>query len=90
MKVYIDTNDIGKTVSYKEENGKKQYLYAHDNEGFVVKDLAEHDKQVRKEIIKQVKDYMENHSHTITVDTKNRKVVYKIGLTRFLDQLQGE
>ena len=51
--------------------------------------LADYTKQVRKEIIEQVKDYMENHSHTISVNTKNRKVVYKIGLTRFLDELQS-
>lgn len=46
--------------------------------------------QVRKEVIEQIKDYMERHSHTIPIDTKNRKVIYKIGLTRFLDQVKGE
>ena len=50
--------------------------------------LADYNKQVRKEVIEQVKHYMENHSHTIPVNTKNRKVVYKIGLTRFLDKMQ--
>lgn len=44
--------------------------------------------QVRKEVIEQIKDYMESHIHTIPIDTKNRKVIYKIGLTRFLDQLE--
>lgn len=50
MKVYVDTNDIGKTITYKEENGKRQYLYVHDNEGFIFKDLSDHTKQVRKEV----------------------------------------
>lgn len=58
--------------------------------GCPLQSLADYTNQVRKEVIEQVKDYMENHSHTIPVDTKNRKVVYKIGLTRFLDQIQGE
>lgn len=51
-------------------------------------ELADYTKQVRKEVIEQIKDYMEIHSYTISVDTKNRKVIYKIGLTRFLDQLE--
>ena len=27
MKVFISEIDLGKTITYKEENGKKQYLY---------------------------------------------------------------
>ena len=90
MKVYVDIADSGKTITYKEECGKRQYLYVHDNEGFIFKELADYSKQVRKEVCEEIKNYMENHSHTIPIATKNRKVVYKIGLTRFLDQIQGE
>lgn len=46
--------------------------------------------QVRKEVIEQIKDYMKKHSHTIPVISKNRRVVYNIGLTRFLDKVKGE
>lgn len=46
--------------------------------------------QVRKEVVEQVNDYMKKHSHTIPVISKNRRVVYNIGLTRFLEQVKGE
>ena len=46
--------------------------------------------QVREEVVEQVNDYMKKHSHTIPVISKNRRVVYNIGLTRFLDQVKGE
>nr|DAT76275.1 MAG TPA: hypothetical protein [Caudoviricetes sp.] len=46
--------------------------------------------QVREEVVEQVNDYMKKHSHTISVISKNRRVVYNIGLTRFLDQVKGE
>ena len=40
--------------------------------------------------MEQVNDYMKKHSHTIPVISKNRRVVYNIGLTRFLEQVKGE
>lgn len=46
--------------------------------------------QVREEVVEQVNDYMKKHSHTIPVISKNRRVVYNIGLTRFLDKVKGE
>lgn len=46
--------------------------------------------QVREEVVEQVNDYMKKHSHTIPVISKNRRVVYNIGLTRFLGQVKGE
>lgn len=46
--------------------------------------------QVREEVVEQVNDYMKKHSHIIPVISKNRRVVYNIGLTRFLDQVKGE
>lgn len=54
MKVYLDDNDIGKTITYKEENGKIQYLYVHDREGFVFKSLADYKKQVRKQVCEEI------------------------------------
>lgn len=56
MKIYINENDIGKTVSFKDENGKKEYLYVHDKEGFIFKDLAEHDKELVKTICDMIID----------------------------------
>ena len=46
--------------------------------------------QVREEVVEQVNDYMKKHSHTIPVISKNRRDVYNIGLTRFLEQVKGE
>lgn len=46
--------------------------------------------QVREEVVEQVNDYMKKHSHIIPVISKNRRVVYNIGLTRFLDKVKGE
>ena len=56
MKIYLDQNDIGKTITYREENGKKQYLYAHDKDGFVFKSLEEVQNQKAIECLKEVKD----------------------------------
>ena len=57
MKIYIDDVEIGTTVSYIEENGKKQNLYVHDKEGFVFKslkdkmsNLQQENEQLKKEI----------------------------------------
>lgn len=55
MKVYLNESDIGKTITYKEENGKKQHLYVHDKEGFIIQPITEHDKQVRKNVIGELK-----------------------------------
>lgn len=95
MKVYVDFKDLDaedmpSNISNKYNLQVRSLNSGSDYKNIEIVSLAEYDKQVRKEIIEQVKDYMENHSHTIPVDTKNRKVVYKIGLTRFLDQIQGE
>jgi hypothetical protein len=46
--------------------------------------------QVREEAVEQVNDYIKKHSHTIPVISQNRRVVYNIGLTRFLNQVKGE
>jgi hypothetical protein len=56
MKVYIDEKDIGTTITYKEENGKKEYIYCHDREGFVFKDISDYTKQVRKEVCEEIRD----------------------------------
>lgn len=50
MKIYIDEAEIGSTISYTEENGKKQNLYVHDKEGFVFKSLKERLEEKDKEI----------------------------------------
>ena len=60
MKIYIDDNDIGKTVSYKEADGVRQYLYVHDKEGFVIKHLAEHDKEIRNQVCERMRKFAYN------------------------------
>lgn len=60
MKVYIDKKDIGLTVTYKEEFGKKQYLYVHDKDGFVFKSLEEHDKETKKTVLNAVIEKLYN------------------------------
>lgn len=42
----------------------------------------------RKKVVQEIRDYMENHSHIVPVLSKKRNVIYKIGLTRFLDQIK--
>lgn len=54
MKLYIDDNDIAKTVTFEEENGKRQKLYVHDKEGFVFKSLSEHDEFLIKDICDEI------------------------------------
>lgn len=95
MKVYIDENDIGKTVSYKEADGVRQYLYVHDKEGFVIKHLAEHDKQVRKQVVQEIKEKILKHFNVKSEEEYEKSlslldalftadVVFEI-----LDQIQG-
>ena len=55
MIVYLDESGIGKTITYTEENGKKQYLYVHDKDGFNIQPITEHDKQVRTGVVKEIK-----------------------------------
>lgn len=83
MKVYVDANDIGKTVTYKEEYGKRQYLYVHDNEGFIFKDLSDYTKQVRKEVVEKVYKVLEQ---AVPKDLSWSWAV----ITKELDKLQGE
>lgn len=54
MKIYIDNNEIAKTVTFEFENDKKQKLYVHDDEGFVFKSLEEHDEQTRKDVCDEI------------------------------------
>lgn len=58
MKIYIDKEDISKTVSYEDEDGKKQNLYVHDKEGFIFKELADHDKELLRKIATKIADKM--------------------------------
>ena len=87
MKVYVDANDIGKTVTYKEENGKRQYLYVHDKEGFIFKDLSDYTKQVRKKVCEII------WGGFIGLNNINGNYEYKKfedDFRKFLDQIQGE
>lgn len=54
MKIYLDNNEIAKTVTFEYENDKKQKLYVHDDEGFVFKSLEEHDEQTRKDVCDEI------------------------------------
>ena len=42
----------------------------------------------RKKVVQEIRNYMENHSHIVPVISKKRNVIYKIGLNRFLDQIE--
>lgn len=44
MNVYLDENDIFKTLTYETENGKKKKLISHDRDGFVIKSLQDYNK----------------------------------------------
>ena len=90
MKVYLDANDIGKTITYKEENGVRQYLYVHDKEGFIFKDLSDYTKQVRKEVCEEIYRVLTNED----VWRGLKKWWLNNGeckeLRQILDQIQGE
>ena len=47
MKIYLNSEDLGKTITYKEENGKKNYLYC--KEGFEICENAQYTEQLLKE-----------------------------------------
>lgn len=83
MKVYVDVADSGKTITYKEEYGKRQYLYVHDNEGFIFKDLADYAKQVRKEVCEK---FVEKFMLEYTMGNEPvEDIIYKVA-----KQIQGE
>ena len=56
MKIYLDKNDLGKTITFREEYGKRQYLYVHDKEGFVFKNLEKFQNQKAVECLREVKE----------------------------------
>ena len=94
MKVYVDENDGGKTITFKEENGKRQYLYVHDKEGFIFKSLADHDKQVRKEVVQEIINKIVYYAVSILDEAGNVKEnvwgISKKDVDKILDQIQGE
>jgi Holliday junction resolvase len=93
MKIYIDENDIAKTVTYKEENGKRQYLYIHDNEGFIFKELSEHDKQVRQEVCEEIKEKVKNFNKVYLYPDYTKSDAIECILDdveEILEQTQGE
>jgi hypothetical protein len=97
MRVYVDIADSGKTITYKEEYGKRQYLYVHDNEGFIFKDLADYAKQVRKEVCEKIKEFLENHKYIVFGDYNHQTLQFDENyicelpeINKFLDQIQGE
>lgn len=97
MKVYIDEKNNGKTVTFELENGKKQKLYVHDNEGFIFKDLADYTKQVRKEMCEKLREwarkqiiYCGGKATETDVLTANASNQVLDDLKEFLDQIQGE
>lgn len=86
MKVYVDEKDNGTTVTYKEENGKRQYLYVHDKEGFIFKSLADYTKQVRKEVVQDIRKKLKDVKF---VDTKTvGNLTIGITIDEILDQIQ--
>ena len=92
MKVYVDANDTGKTVTFEEENGKRQYLYVHDKEGFIFKELAEHDKQVRKDVCDEIRKKLKlkeifHPEYDFEIDYD---FYYKEDVDEILDQIQED
>lgn len=56
--------------------------------------LAEENQQLKQQlhdlpnqIVGEIKNYINNHSYLIQVNSKNRKVVYNISLVRFLETI---
>lgn len=101
MKVYVDgelpkecfdcpcfRNDI--EICCGLDDGIKDYHNFVEDRNCPLATTQSLKQQVREEVVEQVNDYMKKHSHTIPVISKNRRVVYNIGLTRFLEQIKGE
>ena len=90
MKVYVDANDIGKTVTYKEENGVRQYLYVHDKEGFIFKDLADHTKQVRKEVLSELMNMLGDRAELIDCGGVAEFMFTTYDLSMCVEEILGE
>lgn len=91
MKVYVDANDMGTTVTYKEENGKKEYIYCHDREGFVFKDLADYTKQVRKEVLGDLCNMLGDRAELIqTAENESTFMFDTYDLTMCVEEILGE
>lgn len=91
MKVYVDEKDSGTTITFKEENGKRQYLYVHDKEGFIFKSIQDHDKQVRKEVVQEIRKMLPNYIYSFQEpEVPRTKVIELEDVKYILDQIQGE
>ena len=76
MKIYVDPKCDGTTVTFKEENGKRQYLYVHDKEGFIIKSLDDY----KKKVLDDIKEFIINNFE-VTI-SKSGEFVASIGLEK--------
>lgn len=76
MKIYVDPKYDGTTVTFKEENGKRQYLYVHDKEGFIIKSLDDY----KKKVLDDIKEFIINNFE-VTI-SKSGEFVASIGLEK--------
>lgn len=95
MKIYVDPKYGGTTLNFKEENGKRQYLYVHDKEGFIIKNLEDYKKQIIKDVCERIKDlagdYFDVHYCEICGETAYQDVILKgRDLTEILETIQKE
>ena len=82
MKIYIDPKDIGVTISYKWENGKKQYLYAHDKQGFEISTLEDKTKMVCNRIREEFDKPKSNGA--------NQQQISLSKVLKFLNKIENE
>ena len=90
MKVYVDANDIGKTITYKKENGVRQYLYVHDKEGFIFKSLSDYTKQVRKEVLGDLMNMLGDRAELIDCGGVAEFMFTTYDLSMCVEEILGE
>ena len=78
MKIYIDKQDVGTTITYKEECGRRQFLYVHDKEGFVFKELEDKNREFAIETLKNLWTFVDILSKMNKKDTSARIILNKI------------
>lgn len=80
---------IGHSISVIESNwaekSRKERIV-----DYIVELLADVHKNTKNKICQDVKQYINTHSHTITRDSKKRKIVYNIGIKRFINSIEEE
>ena len=93
MKVYVDENDIKRNIiTYCNGTNTQQGLYVYGKDKIEVLSLTDYTKQVRKEVLKEIKEKLKGKEifHPEDEFEIDYDFYYKEDVEEILDQLQGE